>query len=282
MHNIFTQYFPQNYLIKKELKGSIIFTLLCFIFTLIYRPLNTHESIYFGYELTLIIYSIGVFIAMFSTIPLVKKIKYLSNNKEWTLIKELTAILILLFSGGVSTYLVAFIIEEPIAAQRLNIMTFLDSLSRFGLIGIIPFMIFSAKNIKELFVKRRDIENNNKNIQNCTVNIKSTLKGENLSVNPENIIYIMADGNYVDFYIENNNEIRKYTIRNSISNIQDQLSNLPYLVKTHRAYIVNVKMVKSKRGNSSGYKLKIDDSIDNIPVSRNNIKLFDDVSGKYM
>ncbi|MCT4636630.1 MAG: LytTR family transcriptional regulator DNA-binding domain-containing protein [Bacteroidales bacterium] len=282
MHNIFTQYFPQNYLIKKELRGSVIFTLMCFVFTLIYRPLNTHESIYFGYELTLIIYSVGVFIAMFLTIPLIKKIRYLSNEKKWTLPKELTAILILLFSGGVSTYLVAFIIEEPTAAQRLNIITFLDSLSRFGLIGIIPYMIFSAKNIKELFVKRRDIENSNENIQSCTVHIKSTLKSENLSINPENIIYIMADGNYVDFYILNNQNIDKQTIRNSISNIHKQLSHLPYIIKTHRAYIVNVKMVKSKKGNSSGYKLKIDDSIDNIPVSRNNIKLFDNVSGKYL
>jgi hypothetical protein len=282
MHNIFTQYFPQNYLIKKELRGSVIFTLMCFVFTLIYRPLNTHESIYFGYELTLIIYSVGVFVAMFLTIPLIKKIRYLSNDKKWTLPKELTAILILLFSGGVSTYLVAFIIEEPTATQRLNILTFLDSLSRFGLIGIIPFMIFSAKNIKEILVKRRDTENSNENIQSCTVNIKSALKNENLSINPENIIYIMADGNYVDFYILNNQKIDKQTIRNSISNIHKQLSHLPYIIKTHRAYIVNVKMIKSKKGNSSGYKLKIDDSIDNIPVSRNNIKLFDDVSGKYL
>jgi DNA-binding LytR/AlgR family response regulator len=92
----------------------------------------------------------------------------------------------------------------------------------------------------------------------------------------------MADGNYVDFYILNNQNIDKQTIRNSISNIHKQLSHLPYIIKTHRAYIVNVKMVKSKKGNSSGYKLKIDDSIDNIPVSRNNIKLFDNVSGKYL
>jgi DNA-binding LytR/AlgR family response regulator len=64
-------------------------------------------------------------------------------------------------------------------------------------------------------------------------------------------------------------------IRNSINNIEQQLARIPFIMRIHRAFIVNLKMIVSKRGNTLGYQLKINELDTEIPVSRNHTKTFD-------
>jgi hypothetical protein len=60
------------------------------------------------------------------------------------ILKELLAIVILLFAMGVVIYFAAFFLEEP--ASRWNFATFFDSVKNAFLIGIIPFLFFTALN----------------------------------------------------------------------------------------------------------------------------------------
>jgi DNA-binding LytR/AlgR family response regulator len=48
-------------------------------------------------------------------------------------------------------------------------------------------------------------------------------------------------------------------------------------MRTHRAFIVNVKKVSSKKGNSLGYQLKFNGVDEGIPVSRQNVRRFDEL-----
>ena len=107
------------------------------------------------------------------------------------------------------------------------------------------------------------------------IQISSKLKKEELSFYPNQFMYALSEGNYVDFYLNRNNQIQKETIRNSISNIEQQFSNIPYFIRTHRAYIVNLKKVINKQGNTLGYRLKLDGTSFEIPVSRQKAKAFD-------
>ncbi|MCF8363633.1 MAG: LytTR family transcriptional regulator DNA-binding domain-containing protein [Prolixibacteraceae bacterium] len=56
---------------------------------------------------------------------------------------------------------------------------------------------------------------------------------------------------------------------------QEQLAVIPYFMRVHRAFIVNLKKVISKKGNALGYRLKLEESKSVIPVSRQNIQKFD-------
>ena len=106
------------------------------------------------------------------------------------------------------------------------------------------------------------------------INISSKLKKEELNFYPSQFVYAASDGNYVDFYLEQNDQIIKETIRNSISSIEQQLSEIPYFIKTHRAFIVNLKKVQKRQGNALGYHLKLEGTKLEIPVSRQKIQIF--------
>jgi DNA-binding LytR/AlgR family response regulator len=100
------------------------------------------------------------------------------------------------------------------------------------------------------------------------------LKKEKLSFSLNEFVYAASEGNYVNFYILQKGKIVKAVIRNSINNVEQQLAYYNRVMRVHRAFIVNVDMVRSMRGNSLGYTLKLNGLDQEIPVSRKNTSTF--------
>jgi hypothetical protein len=226
----------------------------------------------------MILYLSTLLIPVFLTIRGLKKIPYFSDANEWTILKEFLAIFIILSSVGITMYFAGFLYEEP--SQRWNLPTFIDSCLRGMLFGMIPFLFFTATNYRHFFVS--EIIKNFKPAAEASslqserlIKIESQLKKEDLSFYPSQFIYAESDGNYVVFHLNVNNQIQKKIIRNSIANIESQLSAYPFLIRTHRAYIVNVKQVVSQKGNTLVYHLKLSGIDKVVPVSRQNIRDFD-------
>jgi DNA-binding LytR/AlgR family response regulator len=94
---------------------------------------------------------------------------------------------------------------------------------------------------------------------------------------PGEFIYAESEGNYVVFHLIREERSSEVTIRNSISDIEHQLTVIPFFMRTHRAFIVNAAKVISKKGNSLGYQLKLEGSNNKIPVSRHNTGKFDEL-----
>ncbi|MBE9481770.1 MAG: LytTR family transcriptional regulator [Bacteroidetes bacterium] len=270
----------QNYIIKNPYIGTLIIAIFCFGFLTIYKPLSTHEARTFSYEVTMAIYCFISAIPVIVSVKVLKSIKYFSKREDWTILKELISITLILIGMGVAIYFIAFFIEIP--GQRWNISTFLDSCKYAFLIGIIPFTFFAAINYRYLLITGFQLNEENNAIGNSVIKpseviiqISSKLKKEELSFYPSQFMYALSDGNYVDFYLKQNNQIKKETIRNSISSIEQQLSEIPYFFRTHRAFIVNLKMVSKKQGNTLGYRLKLVGTDFEIPVSRQKTRIFD-------
>lgn len=273
--------FPQNYIIRNPLRGMLIMALFTFIFAVIYKPLNAHEAKALNLIETMAVYCLIAALSVFLLVHLIKRITSFSGLKKWTFIKEITAIIVILLGLGIVIYFVAFWLEPP--ADRWNLSTFLDSVLNAFLIGIIPFTFFSALNYHQWLhqketniTDRSEAQTGEKKIQ-----IQSRLKKEKLSFYPSQLLYVESDGNYVNFYIRHEGTIKKKVIRNSISNIEDQLSSLPYFFRTHRAFIVNIAQIEERKGSSSGYRLYFKDTKAEIPVSRKNTKAFDEIFSDY-
>lgn len=268
--------YPQNFIIRRPVAGALVLFLFSFGFTLLYHPLNTHKSFYLGFELTMLAYTLVSAIIAGSLIILLKKIPFFSKIENWTLGKEIASIFIVLLVLGIVIYFVGFIIEPTAAESRWDISTLVDSCKYSFLIYIFPFVFFSAVNYKFIFL---NFESTLKKFQeekqqNLTVNINSRIKKEGLTFQTNELLYAVSDGNYVIFHLFRDNEIKKIPIRNSISEIEVQLKDIPHFFRCHRGFIVNLNMVQSKKGNSSGYLLRIKHSKDTIPVSRKNTDLF--------
>lgn len=278
-------YYPRNYIIEKHFTGTLFFLAFSLGFILLYKPLNVHEARSFGFPLTMVIYLCALFVPVFFSIKLLKNIRYFSNPDEWTIVKEIISIAIILSAMGIALYFYGFLFEIP--AQRWNLPTFLDSIEHAFLVGIIPFMFFTSVNYRHLFTADSIINFNPVNNSLTTeqseelVRIGSQLKKEELNIYPSQFIYAESDGNYVVFYIHSDNQVRKKMIRNSISSIEQQLSEIPFLMRIHRAFIVNVKQVVSQKGNTLGYRLKLNGIEPTIPVSRQNTREFDQLLKKY-
>jgi hypothetical protein len=235
--------------------------------------------------MTVTVYFIIVAFPLFGLVKILKRISYFSNSDDWTILREILSIAILLSGIGITVYFSGFLLELP--SERWNIMTFLDSLFSAFLIGVVPFVFFTIINYRYLLVADIIKKFNPENYQTSSVHseelirIESQLKKEELAFYPGQFIYAETDGNYIVFHLNVENQIKKRIIRNSISNIEQQLSVIPFLVRTHRAYIVNVKKVSSQKGNTLGYRLKLIGTDTEIPVSRQKTRDFDLIMKQY-
>ncbi len=277
--------YPQNYIIKKPLIGTLIFLAFCLAFVVLYKPLNPRGARFFSLEFTMVIYFSSLSIPIFFLIKILKSVRYFSNPDEWTLLKEIISVVYILLGMGIALYFAGFFVEIP--AHRWNLTTFLDSCSRAFLVGIIPLAFFSIINYRYLFVTdiirnySPDVQTSSPEQTEQLIRIDSQLKKEELSFYPSQLLYAESDSNYVVFHLKIGDQVQKKIIRNSISNIELQLSETSFIIRTHRAYIVNIKQVISQKGNTLGFRLKLNDIDAVIPVSRQKSKDFDQLIKRY-
>lgn len=271
--------FEQNFILANPVKGALIIAAFSIIFALLYRPLGAHKSMGLSFMATMALYTLVISFSAFLMVKLLKRLHFFANPEAWNLIKEVVAIIIILLGIGIIVYFVAFAFEPP--ANRWNFSTFFDSVKRVFLFGIIPFAFSSLLNIRQLSGRSylstiHPYTNSNEHPREELLLIKSKLKKEKLAFYPSQFIYAEADGNYIKFHLMDETGIKVVSIRNSISNIEQQLSEFNYFVRIHRAFIVNMKKVTSKEGNASGYRLKFKGIETELPVSRHNTRLFDE------
>lgn len=271
--------YPRHYIFRKPLSGMLVLALTNFGFLELYRPVMAHQAGDLSYSLTMAIYSFLSAVFVLLLVRILNSFRFFAENEKWTVLKELLAIVIILLGMGVAIYLTGFLIETP--AQRWNWPTFLDSCKNSFLIGIIPLLVISLLNFRYLLPRSDWVEQDintaipRQESAEELIHIKSKLKKEELSFLPGQLIYISSDGNYTDFYLDLDKGITKMTIRNSISNIEDQLSEISFIIRTHRAFIVNLRKVSKKQGNALGYKLTMEGVSQQLPVSRQKTGEFD-------
>lgn len=93
-------------------------------------------------------------------------------------------------------------------------------------------------------------------------------KAEKLKLDNSGIYFIKASDNYVEIYFQQNNHIQKKLLRNTLKNIESQLSEHKNYVRCHRTFIVNLIHVNKISKNYKGSFLKILNTEEEIPVSR--------------
>lgn len=288
MISLFSQWinkkYPQNYIIKKPHIGTVILLVFCFCFLVLYKPLNVHNARSFSLEFTMAVYCLSLIVPVFGIAKTLKHTPYFSDVLEWTIFKEIVSIVLILLGMGVTIYFMGFLVEGP--AGRWNINTFISSCIMSAMIGIIPLGYFTVINYRYLFVTDitqtfNPVNNSLTPVSEKRIIIASQLKKEEVSFYPSELIYAESDGNYVVFHLEADGRPDKKIVRNSINSVSQQLSTIPFLIRTHRAFIVNMKKIRSRKGNTLGYRLKLSGTETEIPVSRQNTRDFDELIRQY-
>jgi hypothetical protein len=228
-------------------------------------------------------YSFICGITVYSFVKILKSIRYFSNPQDWLVINEILSVLLILVGLGIIIFLIGQLIEP--VGHKPKIVSFLNSCKYGFLLGIMPFAFFSAMNYRNLFPQYDDeygpIPGQESQPSENLIKISSQLKKEELKFYPSEFLYAESDGNYVNFFLIRNEILKKEVIRNSINNVEQQLSKIPYFLRIHRAFIVNLKKVRSKHGNTLGYQIKLSGIDSKIPVSRSNTTNFNKLFAEY-
>lgn len=270
---------PQNLLLQRPWVAFMVITIFGLLFMVIYTPFDSgHENRFFIWKLI----GYGLFVgstAFFTTTGIINPLIRRKNN-SWCIGKELLSFAIILFSMGLIIYFAAFLLEPE--ADRWNLHTLLDSFKYAIFICFLPYIFFSliyapfwfsALPVQEEYFKHQPLEI----LQNePIVIISSKLKKESLEFTLDELLCVISEGNYVEFYLFRKGKLHKENIRNSMNEIEEQLHAHACLLRVHRAFLVNLNKINHKRGNSLGYRLRLNGLDMEIPVSRNKVREFEE------
>src|SRR5690625_5858684 len=106
-----TRPFPQNIIIRRPVPSAFMATVACYLFLMVYQPLGMLRSDYSNYEFTMGVYSLisgSWFIIMAAVI---KRISFF--REEWTLGREILAILVVIVPLGSIIWAAGFVMEDP-------------------------------------------------------------------------------------------------------------------------------------------------------------------------
>lgn len=276
---ILNRRFPQNLFVRRPLMGILLLISILFLFVVIYKPHQVQAAHRYSLQLTMLLYCAVITVPVTGISLALKYAPCFPKAEKWRLSHELLSLLIILIVIGLSVYFAGFLIEEP--KSRWDLSTFLDSVIRSLLVSLLPVLLPTLLNMRYLLTPEISQHYSNSmphDLQEDAVNlitISSKAKREELSFYPQQLIYAESQGNYVHFYLTGSNKPNRVIIRNAISNIEQQLIPNRCFMRVHRAFIVNLEHVESKRGNTLGYQLRLKDCNREFPVSRQNVKIFD-------
>ncbi len=142
------------------------------------------------------------------------------------------------------------------------------------------FVFFVKRNMEDIsmMVKKENLKNTTKikymfkrNSANILAQEELVISGLNknevLSFDSKNVLYIKSEGHYVKifYYCMKSCSVKSKILRNSMKNIENDLTKAPSVVRVHKSYIVNLRNVKYVRITTSRSGL--------IGMSENGIKL---------
>lgn len=93
---------------------------------------------------------------------------------------------------------------------------------------------------------------------------------ETLEVQASDFYYAEAEGNYVKvtFRSTKGEKLVQKMLRITMKQAEDAATACPFIVRCHRAFLVNTRLVMKVDGNSQGYRLRLEGCDEEVPVSR--------------
>lgn len=93
---------------------------------------------------------------------------------------------------------------------------------------------------------------------------------EMLELDTRLFLYAESEGNYVRLHYFSPKENRSVSklLRLTMKQAEASVASAPFIVRCHRAFLVNLHQVSKVDGNSQGYRLRLEGCAEEVPVSR--------------
>ena len=250
---------------KERIIYILIFGLFIFLFLFLFRPfgLGNLET------LTLLAVTMGfgilttfvIFLFKYLIEPLVIK------RDKWTVGKNLLWDLVIASTiGGVNYIYITIIFHVP-----FSIVYLLYSIWTAILVGFIPVTIGYMVSFNRMYrdkLREASIDP----VWEQEVIIRAGNPNNELKLNPQEIVYMCSNDNYVTVVTFSKGTRHKTTIRGTLKAVEEEFKKNRRFIRCHKSYILNLDYAESVTGHNQTMKVRLKIPDPPIPVSRNKAK----------
>ncbi|CAM1350016.1 HTH LytTR-type domain-containing protein [Tenacibaculum insulae] len=245
--------FKMHLYLSNKIVISVSYGLFIFTFLALFEPfkLDLLKEYFLGY-----IFTIAIF---YTIVPLffffiINKLKL----KNWTLGNVTILYFVFTLILSLVTWLASGIYKDAVHyLKKLPFLKFYEYTMFVSFVSTPLFMIYNEQ-INQFKTKKRK----------KPITLFSENKKELLNININELIYISVSGNYTSFYVMTNDKIKELILRNTLTDVYQQIKKQPNIFKCHKSFIINTNYIDGFSGNSRGYLVKMKSVDVKIPVSR--------------
>ncbi|WP_103865497.1 LytTR family DNA-binding domain-containing protein [Aquimarina sp. I32.4] len=261
--------------------------LICVVNLMAIDENYVNENFIFSKSLVCSLAGLATFLSIVFVVEFIPRLFFTPDLKEsWTIGKEILLILSLLLVIILFNNSMSFMISKKHTSFNI-LLRFLDSSFYVVTIGIVPafvivwlnYTILLKENLKEISLYNKQLESRvakRENTGSTIINIQSNNKNEVLNLDIDTFLFAKAEGNYIDVFTKKNKVVTCKPYRLTIQKLEDVLADYPFIISTHRSFVVNLKNISSTSGNARNYRIKFNGTPQEVPVSRNKFQAFKD------
>jgi hypothetical protein len=260
---------------KDRLVTILVFGLFIFLFLFVFKPFGMSSlednqqffvSLGFGLVTTFML-----FIFKYLLEPVV-------TRSNWTLGKNLIWDFCIASSIGVANYFYICAIFHQVLVFKYMLYAIWAAI----MVGIIPVTISYIVTFNRMYrnaLKEAAIPPERLFREDKIILRAGNPKNE-MTLNPEHIVYLCSNDNYVTVVISNGDEQTKTTIRGTLKSAESELSKSGRFFRCHKCYIINLDFAGSIKGNNQNMTIKLLPSGPEIPVSRSRAEMLQKIIKK--
>ena len=271
-----TQY-PNSETNKEIIVTSSIAGVLLYLFLIIYQPFGTSRFEHSYKYLLLFPYAVITGISFCCVNLLLRK-----QKRKWTIGSELfkTFLILLLISSLSYLYNTMFLSKVNLSFENYLFMFAYTSalglpVSAIYILARYIYLNNKKKPFKNTIISDKTfviksenhIDKINKSKLKQKLCIISDYANFSLEIEQEDFVFAESADNYCILYFYNNNILQKKIVRISLTKLLNQIQT-DAIKKIHRSFIVNLKKVTKFKGNSSGYKISLENIQKDLIISR--------------
>ena len=226
------------------------------------------------------------FIGILLVIELLPRLVFSQRVKEqWTTGKEFLMVVFLLVVIAFLNNIVFFSIYR--SANQIHYLDhLLNSIYFVLIIGSLPTALIIWMNYT--IILRRNlavVRSHNLQLQERLrlpiekpseqpVSIPTQNKQETLVFDVHQFLYARSEGNYLEVYTSTPKEVRRSVCRLSLQQLAAELEQYPFIFCPHRSFLINMHRITATSGNARNYRVQLEGTDIEIPVSRTKFEAF--------
>ena len=271
--------YPLNIDFKRVLPFILAFGLFISIFLIIFQPFGLNN--YHSPDKTLQLIGMGFIVAILLSVNLLAIPKIISSvfsEDRWNIGREITwNIWLCVTTILASTFYWVLVTGQTLSAAylyraSLNSLVFTLFLTPISVLCVMSNYIRSLKRKLERAEEvTRSLQSSQTKSFTHPLELLSETGKEKLKMPVDKLLFIQSCDNYANVVRQKNGSTTEKLLRSSLKNIEEQIT-LPFVVRCHRSFIVNLSLVRAITGNSRNYTLSLKNYHTPIPVSRESEK----------